>query len=58
MLKILSDLMKLWYSLQDLKQKVKDEVKNINVITKQDIQKKNYSSVEEVLKIFAFCSNR
>lgn len=30
--------------------KVKDEVKNINVITKQDIQKKNYSSVEEVLK--------
>ena len=30
--------------------KVKDEVKNINVITKQDIQKKNYSSVEDVLK--------
>ena len=29
---------------------VKDEVKNINVITKEDIQKKNYSSVEEILK--------
>lgn len=30
--------------------KVKDEVKNINVIGKSDIQKKNYSSVEEILK--------
>ena len=30
--------------------KVKDEVKNINLITKDEIERKNYSSVEEVLK--------
>ena len=30
--------------------RVKDEVKNINIITKEDIEKKNYTSVEEVLK--------
>ncbi|WP_410208562.1 TonB-dependent receptor [Fusobacterium sp.] len=29
---------------------VKDEVKNINIITKDDIERKNYSSVEEILK--------
>ncbi len=29
---------------------VKDEVKNITVITKEDIERKNYSTVEEILK--------
>lgn len=29
---------------------VKNEVKNVNLITKEDIKKKNYSSVEEILK--------